>query len=133
MSGPIAVRAILAVSGKRNVNDILFYRFQVIITQSPGSHYPRAELFDNEIGHFYQFQDLFSALFLPKIDPFNLLGKVERVEQRGLPIDEGRLLPGVISALRVLDLDHFRPQLGQHIGRQGAGEQPGEIQYGQIF
>ena len=71
--GEVAVGAILAVTGQRQVDQVGFNGLQDFVTKAPGIHYPGPELLDDHIGARYPFQDLLFSGLAPEIDTAHFL------------------------------------------------------------
>ena len=121
MAGAVCIGAGLAVTGERGIDQLRVDGLKSVVATAQLTHDARAKGFQDHVSVFYQCLEPFHVVGLAKIQGQGLFAPVDDIEQfRGQ-------FPGIIAAIRLLDLDYLGTQLGQGQGAEGAGQQPGQV------
>jgi len=125
-------RAGLAVAGNGAVDHARIDPLHGLVAQSEALHHAGPELLDEDVGPREQRLEAAPAGGALEIDDDTLLGAVQgRIGCRADP--EGRRELAHLVAAGLLDLDDFRPGLGEHQGGERSGQQGREVEDEEAF
>jgi len=129
VAGQILVRPVLAVAADRAVGNLRIDRPDRFVADTQLVHHAGAKAFDDDIRRCRQTQEDLDAFRLLQVEHHALLVAVDHAEVGTVLTRAGAQRTGVIADLRVFDLDHLCPQIGQVQGGDRPGEQAGEVKH----
>jgi hypothetical protein len=125
---PGGVRAVLAVAGERDVDDVRFDAFGRRIADAQAVEDAGPELFDDDVRRRQKREKYFDAFFRAEIDGQGALGAVDGEETRRFLFQVRRVVAHIVRRVHILDLDDVGAHVGKQHRAQGARIKPGQIE-----
>ena len=126
-TGPVGRRTGRAVGRDRDVDQFRVIGPESVGTETEPFHHPGPEVLDHDVAGPHQTPGQFPSLVEPEVDGDAALGPVEGQEHGPPTVAPGRAGPTLVAPIGVLDLDHVGAEIGQLLGAEGAGDDPGEV------
>jgi hypothetical protein len=140
VAGAIAFRSRLSEAGDRAVDQAGVELLQRRVVQAEAREPTDLEVLEQHVGALRETTHQGLTLFACDVDGDGFLAAVCREEICGLRSvvsveisEEGRApAPGVVTAVKPLDLDHLGPEVGENLGRPRTREDPAQIQHAYV-
>ena len=135
VAGPLAVRPGRAEAGDRAVDQPGVDGAQRLPAEPEVVHRPGLEVLDQDVAPSGEIEDQRLAPRVLEVDRDAPLASVDREEVRGLAVGRAgrRPLPAVVSALRMLDLDHLGAVVAEDLGRERSRDDTREVDDPEVF
>ena len=128
MPGAIAKRSILAITTDAAEDDPGIDLTEGGLADAEAVHHAGAEALHDHVGSRRQAEKRLTSQGILEVQGERALVPIDRVEHRGVLVDERRHPAHVVAASRVLDLDHIRAEVREQQGAERSGKQSREIE-----
>ena len=133
IAAPAAVRPVVPEAGDTAVDNLGVNLLEGLIAQPQPLHHAGPEVLQHHIGLLHHLEEGLFPLRGLQIEGDTLLVAVEVHVVAALPVDHGGILPAVVPFAHRLNFNHIRSHVGQHHPAEGAGQDPGQVQYRHMF